>query len=89
MTRLIAWACLIISGSLAATYGYATANNELYGLLRALGWGAVAVVGGCIPAWVSSHRRQELRARIGNRDLGAGVLFGHDLRQRRWHYRKW
>lgn len=55
MARLVAWACLIISGSLAATYGYATGNSELYGILRAIGWGAVAIVGGCVPAWFFHH----------------------------------
>jgi hypothetical protein len=55
MARLVAWACLIISGSLAAAYGYATGNSELYGILRAIGWGAVAVVGGCVPAWFFHH----------------------------------
>jgi hypothetical protein len=52
---MVAWTCLIISGSLAATYGYATGNSELYGILRAIGWGAVAVVGGCVPAWFFHH----------------------------------
>jgi hypothetical protein len=55
MARLVAWACLLISGSLAATYGYATGNSELYGVLRAVGWGAVAIVGGCVPAWFFHH----------------------------------
>jgi hypothetical protein len=59
MARLVAWACLIISGSLAATYGYATGNSELYGILRAIGWGAVAVVGGCVPAAYGQAARTE------------------------------
>jgi multidrug efflux pump len=47
-----AYACLGISGALAAVYGYTTANSEAVGLLRALGWGATAFVGGCCPAWL-------------------------------------
>jgi hypothetical protein len=37
---------------LAAVYGYTIGSSELYGLLRAVGWGMVAVVGGCSPAWL-------------------------------------
>lgn len=55
MAKIIAYACLAVSGSLAAVYGYSTGNSELYGLLRAIGWGAVAVVGGCVPAWFFHH----------------------------------
>jgi hypothetical protein len=55
MARIIAYACLAISGSLAAVYGYTTGSSELYGLLRALGWSMVAVVGGCSPAWFFHH----------------------------------
>ena len=47
MAKLIAYACLAVSGTLAAVYGYTTGNSELYGLLRAVGWGMVAIVGGC------------------------------------------
>jgi hypothetical protein len=75
MTRLIAWACLIISGLLAATYGYATASNELYGLLRAIGWGAVAVVGGCIPAWVFHHIDAKSYGRALVTGIGGLVCF--------------
>lgn len=55
MVRIIAYTCLAVSGTLAAVYGYATGNNELYGLLRAIGWGMVAVVGGSSPAWLFHH----------------------------------
>ena len=55
MVRIIAYACLGISAALAAVYGYTTGNTEAMGLLRALGWAAVAFVGGCCPAWVFSH----------------------------------
>jgi len=40
---------------LAAVYGYTTGNSELCGLLRAAGWGMVAAVGGCSPAWLFHH----------------------------------
>jgi hypothetical protein len=51
MTEVIAYSCLAVSGALAAVYGYTTGNSEAYGLLRAVGWGLVAIVGGCVPAW--------------------------------------
>jgi hypothetical protein len=55
VVRIIAYACLGISAALAAVYGYTTGNTEAMGLLRALGWAAVAFVGGCCPAWFFSH----------------------------------
>ena len=32
VAKLIAYACLVVSGTLAAVYGYTTGNTELYGL---------------------------------------------------------
>jgi hypothetical protein len=55
MVRFIAYACLGISAALAAVYGYTTGNTEAMGILRALGWAAVAFVGGCCPAWFFAH----------------------------------
>jgi hypothetical protein len=63
MVRWVAYACLAISGGLAAMYGYTTANSEAVGLLRALGWGATAFVGGCCPAWLFAHLDNEAYAR--------------------------
>ena len=65
MVRLVAYACLGISGALAAVYGYTTANSEAVGLLRALGWGVTAFVGGCCPAWVFAHLDNKAYARAG------------------------
>jgi hypothetical protein len=59
----VAYACLGISGALAAVYGYTTANSEAVGLLRALGWGATAFVGGCCPAWLFAHLDDKAWAR--------------------------
>jgi hypothetical protein len=69
MARIIAYACLTVSGTLAAAYGYSTGNSELYGLLRAVGWGMVAVVGGCAPAWLFHH----LDARRYGRALATAI----------------
>ena len=63
MVRVVAYACLGISGALAAVYGYTTANSEAVGLLRALGWGATAFVGGCCPAWLFAHLDDKAYAR--------------------------
>jgi hypothetical protein len=63
MVRLVAYACLGLSGALAAMYGYTTANSEAVGLLRALGWGATAFVGGCCPAWLFAHLDDKAYAR--------------------------
>src|SRR5262245_4016022 len=48
-----------ISAALAAVYGDTTGNTEAMGVLRALGWAAVAFVGGCCPAWSFSHLEDE------------------------------
>jgi hypothetical protein len=63
MVRLVAYVCLGISGALAAVYGYTTANSEAVGVLRALGWGVTAFVGGCCPAWVFAHLDNKAYAR--------------------------
>jgi hypothetical protein len=63
MVRVVAFVCLAISGGLAAMYGYTTANSEAVGLLRALGWGATAFVGGCCPAWLFAHLDNKAYAR--------------------------
>jgi hypothetical protein len=63
MVRVVAYVCLAISGGLAAMYGYNTANSEAVGLLRALGWGATAFVGGCCPAWPFAHLDNRAYAR--------------------------
>jgi hypothetical protein len=36
----------------AAHTAHATGSTEIYGVLRAVGWGAIAVIGGCVPAWL-------------------------------------
>ena len=53
--KIAAYVCLAVSGLLAGLYGYTTGNTEVMGILRAVGWGAVAVVGGCCPAWFVAH----------------------------------
>jgi hypothetical protein len=68
MVRIIAYACLSISVALAAVYGYTTGNTEAMGVLRALGWAAVAFVGGCCPAWFFAH--------IEDKNYGRAVFTG-------------
>jgi hypothetical protein len=58
MHKAIALACIPISATLAAIYGYVSADTTLYGAIRAASLGAVAVVGACCPAWASYHWQQ-------------------------------
>jgi hypothetical protein len=53
MHKAIALACIAISATLAALYGYGSADTSLYGAIRAASLCAVAVVGACCPAWAS------------------------------------
>jgi hypothetical protein len=55
VVRIVAYACLIVSGALGGMYGYTTANSKIMGVVRALGWGVAAFVGGCCPAWFFVH----------------------------------
>jgi hypothetical protein len=75
MVRIIAYACLAVSGTLAAVYGYSTGNSELYGLLRAGGWGMVAVVGGCAPTWLFHHLDARSYGRALATALAGAVCF--------------
>jgi hypothetical protein len=75
MARIIAYACLAVSGTLAAVYGYSTGNSELYGLLRAVGWGMVAVVGGSAPAWLFHHLDARSYGRALATALAGAVCF--------------
>jgi hypothetical protein len=53
--KLIAVGCIAISAALAGLYGYMTADTQIYGAIRASSLFAVAVIGGCCPAWASYH----------------------------------
>jgi hypothetical protein len=55
VAKIIAYACLAISATLAGLYGYITADTVLYGVIRAASLCAVAIVGPCCPAWASHH----------------------------------
>lgn len=55
MHKAIAFTCIAISATLAALYGYTSADTAFYGGIRAASLGAVAVVGACCPAWASTH----------------------------------
>ena len=55
MHKAIAFVCIAISSTLAALYGYVSADTALYGGIRAASLCAVAVVGACCPAWASHH----------------------------------
>jgi hypothetical protein len=89
MAKLIAYACLVVSGTLAAVYGCSTGNSELYGLLRAVGWGMVAVVGGCSPArGCSTISTLGATTRSRNRARRRRVLLCHDLWQPGRHHRQ-
>jgi hypothetical protein len=55
MHKAIALVCITISATLAALYGYVSADTPLYGAIRAASLGAVAGVGACCPAWASHH----------------------------------